>query len=117
MARHKKAYAGERRTAKVTLKLTPSERAALETGAAESGASLSQHARELCLRGFGAAQIVATTRRDPVRRQLVNELSAIGSNLNQLSRHCNTERAAPQLAVLKQTTDLIAAAVARVLAL
>ena len=62
---------GQRRKANRVhrFKLTPSERAALETGAAESGASLSQHARELCLRRSGAAQIVAGTRRNPAARQ------------------------------------------------
>ena len=67
MSRYARSYEGEKRTANVDFQLTPSERAALETGAAESGASLSQHARELCLRRSGEAQIVAGTRRNPDR--------------------------------------------------
>ena len=117
MARHKKAYAGERRTEFVGLKLTPSERAALEEGAAETGASLSQHARELCLRRSGGAARVAGTRRNATAAALMNELAAIGNNLNQLSRHCNTARAAPQQDELKHTTAMLKAALARVVAL
>ena len=79
--------------------------------------SLSQHARELCLRRSVAAQIVAGTRRNPDARALINELMAIGNNVNQLTRHCNTERTAPQLLELKMTTDMLKAALAHVLAL
>jgi hypothetical protein len=117
MSRYARSFEGEKRTAKVTLKLTPNERAALETGAAESGASLSEHTRELCLRRSGGAPRVAGARRNPESAALINELRAIGNNLNQLSYHCNTERTAPQQETLRQTTDLIAAAVARILAL
>ena len=117
MARHKKAYAGEKLTAKVTFKLMPSERAALETGAAESGANLSQHTREVCLRGFGGAARVAGTRRNPASREIVNELSAIGNNVNQLTKHCNTAETAPQLQELRETMGILKAALSKVLAL
>ncbi|MGO9005293.1 MAG: plasmid mobilization protein [Beijerinckiaceae bacterium] len=118
MARYARAYEGEKRTAKVTVQLTPSERATLEKGAERAGApSLSQHARELCLRRSAAAQIVAGTRRDPMSLALMNELTAIGNNLNQLTKLSNTEKAAPQLHELRSTTDLLKAALAHVLAL
>jgi hypothetical protein len=117
MARLSKSYEGERRSVKVTIQLTPSERAALETGAANAGTNLSQHARELCLKRSAAAQIVAGTRRNPEARDLLNQLAAIGNNLNQLARLCNTAQTAPQRDELKRTTDLIAAAVGRVIAL
>ncbi len=113
MARHKKAYAGEKLTAKVTFKLMPSERAALETGAAESGANLSQHTREVCLRGFGGAARVAGTRRNPASREIVNELSAIGNNVNQLTKHCNTAETAPQLQELRETMGILKAALSQ----
>jgi hypothetical protein len=117
MARHKKAYAGEKLTAKVTFKLTPSERTALEEGAAESGANLSEHTREVCLRGFGGAARVAGTRRNPASREIVNELSAIGNNVNQLTKHCNTAETAPQLQELRETMGILKAALSKVLGL
>ena len=117
MARYARSYDGEKRTAKVTVQLTPSERATLENAAQRAGTNLSQHARELCLRRSAAAQIVAGTRRDPQALALMNELTAIGNNLNQLSRVANTNRAAPHLHELKATTELLKAALARVLAL
>lgn len=117
MARHRKDYSGERFTEHVNIPLTPSQRATLEQGAAKAGTGIAQHARELCLRRSAAAQIVAGTRRDPQALALMNELTAIGNNLNQLARASNTDRAAPQFHELKSTTDLLKAALARVLAL
>jgi DNA transposition AAA+ family ATPase len=117
MARHKRDYAGEKRTEFVGLKLTPSERAALAEAAERAGATVSQHARELCLRRGGNGQIVGGTRRHPDAHKIVNELAAIGNNLNQLSRHCNTARSAPQLDELKETTEKLKVALSRVLSL
>jgi hypothetical protein len=117
MARRKREDRGEKRTAFIGFQLTPSERAALEHGAAKVGASLSQHARELCLRRSGGAQIVAKTRRNPTAAALMAELAAIGNNLNQLARVANTNRATPQLHELQTTTDMLKAALAKVLAL
>ncbi len=117
MARYSKEFAGERRTVKVTVQLTPSERATLEKGAEKAGASLSQHARELCLRRSAAATIVAGTRRNPEAKALMNELTAIGINLNQIARISNTLRATPQIDELRQTTELLKTAFRHVLAL
>ncbi len=116
MSRYAGSYEGELRSEKVTVQLTPSERALLEAGAAETGVTLSQHVRELCLyRRSVAAQIGAGTRRNPKAAALMTQLSAIGNNLNQLSRHCNTEKTAPQLAELKRSTDMFMAAIEGVL--
>lgn len=117
MPRYAKAYAGEKRTRRLPIQLTASERARLEEDAAKAGANLSQYVRELCLRRSGESPVVARTRRDPATYKLVNELAAIGNNLNQLSRHCNTVQATPQLDELKETTELLKLALARVLAL
>jgi uncharacterized protein (DUF1778 family) len=118
MPRYAKSYEGEKRTSRLPIKLTASERARLEEAANRAGATnLSQYVRELCLRRGGAAQIVAKTRRNPAALKLVNELAAIGNNLNQLSRHCNTVRAAPQLDELKETTEKLKAALSHVLAI
>lgn len=116
MARYAKSYEGEKRSEPVTIKFTPSERAGLEKGAERVGArSLSEHARELCLRRGAAAQVVAGTRRNPDARALVKELASIGNNLNQLAKVANTNRAVPQQEELKSTTDLLKAALSRLI--
>ena len=116
MARYAKDYSGERRTRKVTVQLTPSERATLQEGAERVGTSLSQHARELCLRRSGAAPpIVAGTRRSPGAKVLENHLIAVGNNLNQLTKRANTDRATPQLDELKATTELLKTALNHVI--
>lgn len=117
MARHKREYAGEKRSDYIGFQVTPSERAALVAAAKAAGATLSAHTRERCLRRSGEAGEVAGMRRDPIQHKLVNELAAIGNNLNQLSRHCNTARTAPQLAELQATAEILKAALSRVLAL
>jgi hypothetical protein len=116
MSRYAKEYSGERRTAKVTVQLTPSERTALEKDAEGRGTSLSQLARELCLRRSSlTSPVVAGTRRDPHARAIVQELTAIGNNLNQLTKLANTNKAAPQHQELRSTTELLKAALHRVI--
>jgi hypothetical protein len=88
MARYDRAYAGERRTEFVGFQLTPSERDELETAATEQGASLSAYARELLFRR--SAAVVAATRRNPEARALMQELNALGNNLNQIARALNS---------------------------
>ena len=96
MARHKRSYIGEKRTAALRVQLTPSERAELEKDAAGQGAAnLSAYARELLFRR--SAAVVAGTRRNPeaagIMRALAQAgraLNAYGNNLNQIARHLNT---------------------------
>jgi len=108
MARYARDYSGERRTKKVTVQLTPSERTVLQEAAARAGASLSQHARELCLRRSSAASpAVAGTRRDPDAKALKEHFHAIGNNLNQLTHLAQIHKAVPQMEELKATTDLL----------
>ena len=87
MARWKRDYAGERRTAYLGLKLTPSERDELDAAAATQGANPSDFAREMLFRR--SAAVVAATRRNPEASALRDELRAIGNNLNQIARHAN----------------------------
>jgi hypothetical protein len=117
MARYAKSDVGERRTASLRLQLTPSERAELETGAAAAGTHLSQYVRELCLRRSGAGPVVAQAKRNPEARALVHELTAIGNNLNQLTRVANSTKATPHLHELRLTTGFLKTALARVIGL
>jgi uncharacterized protein (DUF1778 family) len=95
MGRYDSTYAGERRTAFLGVKLTPSERDELDAAAFSQGATASDFARELLFRR--AAAVVAATRRNPEAAALMsalddlgNSLSANGNNLNQIARHLNT---------------------------
>ena len=117
MARHRKAYTGERRTVHLGVQLTPTERAELAAAAADTGASLSQYVRELCLRRSATPSTVAGARRNPDAKRLMNELNWIGNNLNQLARVANTVHAAPQISELQKATELLKATLAHVLSL
>jgi uncharacterized protein (DUF1778 family) len=117
MPRYRREYTGERRTTSVNFQLTPSERALIEEAATNAGARLSEYVRELCLRRSTAASVVAGARRNPEARALVRELTAIGNNLNQLTRLANTVQAIPHLHELHLTTGLLKAALARAIAL
>jgi Bacterial mobilisation protein (MobC) len=117
MGRHSKSDVGERRTAALRLQLTPSERAELETAAAEAGTHLSQYVRELCQRRLGDGIAIARTKRNPEARALMRELTAIGNNLNQMSRVANATKALPHLYELRLTTGFLKAALERVIEL
>jgi len=116
MARYEQSYSGERRTAIVTLKLTPSERAELEEAAISHGTTVSALARELLFRR--AAISVAATRRNPEAKALADELRAIGININQLARHANTTgEIADRADELFDALTAVKAATARVIGL
>jgi hypothetical protein len=117
MARLKQTYAGERRSIHLGVQLTPTERAELQAAAAASGATLSQYVRELCLRRTVAPSAVAGTRRNPEAKRVLNELSAIGNNLNQLARVANTVHAAPQHEELKAAIEVLKSTITHVLTL
>jgi hypothetical protein len=89
MARYRATDASERRTAKVTVQLAPSERQQLQTAAMREGKALSDYVRQLCLRRGGRPQVVAGTQRNPEAKALADELRAIGNNINQLARIAN----------------------------
>ena len=89
MARYRADDASERRTAKVTVQLTPSERAALDADAAAQGcATLSEYARELMFQR--AAIGLGRRQRNPEAAAVMRELAASGNNLNQIARQLNT---------------------------
>jgi|SRR5271155_594205 len=96
MARHKRTYAGERRTAGLRVQLTPGERDELQDAAKQHGApNLSSYAREMLFRR--SAAVVAATRRNPEAAALMRDLqlatrqlNGAGNNLNQIARELNT---------------------------
>jgi hypothetical protein len=89
MARYRATDASERRTAKLTVQLAPTERQRLDAAAAREGKALSEYVRQLCLRRGGRTPVVAGTRRNPEAKALADELRAIGNNINQLARVAN----------------------------
>jgi hypothetical protein len=130
MARHKRSYAGEHRTAALRVQLTPRERKKLEDAAKEKGAqNLSTYARRLLFRR--SEEVVAATRRNPEAKALMDELTrvgrelnAIGNNLNQLARRLNTTgdlrdwgELRDALIAYQRSSDMHKLAVSRVLGL
>ncbi len=117
MARYRATFDGERRTAKVTVQLAPTERQTLEDRATRAGTGLSEYVRELCLRRRREAPMVAGTRRNPAAKLLADELRAIGINLNQLARVANQTGDLRREAELEQALGVLKAAMARVITL
>jgi hypothetical protein len=118
MARYAQAYSGERRTDALHVQLTPAERAQIEAAAHAAGSpSLSHFARDYLLRRTMRARQVSGVRRNPDATGLMYELSAIGNNLNQLTRVANSTGVVATVAELRGVIDLLKAAMARVIAL
>jgi hypothetical protein len=113
MGRYAQHDASERRTARLSVKLTPTEQQALAAHAASQGATPSTFARELIFRR--SAAVVAATRRNPEAAELLRELSAIGNNLNQLAHRANETRRIASENALLVALDLHRQAIARVL--
>jgi hypothetical protein len=85
MARHRRGYTGERYTDPITVKLTPSQRAAVTAEAEARGMLLSDLARaKLIGKRLPKAGV------DPQTiRALTVQIAHIGNNLNQLARIAN----------------------------
>jgi len=82
MARRSQTDQSERRTATVTVQVTPTERAELDERAEAAGVRMSDYIRAAAL-GY------RLTVRHPITERAVAELAAIGNNLNQLARRAN----------------------------
>ncbi|HTV29785.1 MAG TPA: plasmid mobilization relaxosome protein MobC [Xanthobacteraceae bacterium] len=115
MPRYERSYAGERRTTSVRVKLTPTEKQALEAAAAPRGGNVSDYVREICLVRRGGAP--PEVRRNPEARRLMEELRAIGNNLNQIARHANVIGEVGSRDELSTTLRELQRAMARVIAL
>ena len=116
MGRYERRYTGEKRTEKITVQLTPSERTELEDAAKGQGVeNISAFTRELLFRR--AAAVVAATRRNPEAKAIADELRAVGINLNQLQKHANMtgELGPERVAEIDDVLRAIKHAAARVL--
>lgn len=118
MARYSAANdTGERRTAGLTLWLTPTERQQLGDAARQEGAPIGEYVRQLCLRRGGHGQVVAGTRRNPDAKRLADELRAIGINLNQIAHVANSVGDVRHEDALDRALDELTDALSRVIAL
>lgn len=107
MGRYEKNYTGERRTEFIGFYVTPSERRQIEDAAKETGASLSEWARELLLARSTQAAMLRVRRRNPEAKAIMDalraaarELNASGNNLNQIARAYNATGAPPDMVTL-----------------
>ncbi len=112
MARRQAHDASERRTVKVTVQLTPSERADLDARAALTGENLSELCRRLLLTGAG--QEPRAARDAKAIRELTVALVRIGTNVNQLAYRANESRRVPEERYLREMGDRVTTALEKV---
>ena len=121
MPRHKREFAGEKRSAYVGIFMTPTAKAALEMAAMGQRQSVSSFAAGLLETRTAEAMAAAAevSQRHPDIRPLIEELSRLGNNLNQIAHQLN---ASGQLTpdreeLLLDLGVLLKAALARIIAL
>ena len=104
MARHRRGYSGEHVSALLSVKLTPSQRAALDARAAASGLPVSMLARTLLTGGR-----LPKAGADPATlRALMAEINRLGNNINQMARIANqTGRIRSERALEAVTAEII----------
>jgi Mobilization protein NikA len=118
VARHKRAYTGEQRTAGLRLQLTPTERRKLDAAAAQRGVSLSDYARRAMLRrSKKAANDAGDVRRHPDAAALSDQVRALGVNMNQIAHHLNATGELDDVPELRELCREIKTVFARILAL
>jgi hypothetical protein len=108
-----------RRTAHLTIRLTPEERAAIDATAERAGLTAGSFARQSLLEGPVPRQV----RRPPIERRelarLLGELGHIGGNINQLAHRSNTgqpvagREIAEALTGLREMRDAVLSALGR----
>ncbi|CCD97631.1 plasmid mobilization relaxosome protein MobC [Bradyrhizobium sp. STM 3809] len=124
MARLRKDHQGERRTASITVQLTPQERARVTERAGKRG-GLSEYVRRRLLSRESAAELESQTEAAAFDRKevraLVVQLQRIGTNLNQLAAHANEARLAgkplPSHGQIEECLGDVKVALARAIAL
>jgi hypothetical protein len=115
MARLRRGYTGERRTARFTLQLTPSERRILEELARQRGMVKAELVRSYLPIGRPIANDADWQRADPERVALVGELSRVGNNLNQLTKLAHQSGLLPEENVLREVGAELKAAFKKVM--
>jgi hypothetical protein len=114
MARWRSDYAGERRTDRVTVQLTPAERAAVETRAARSRRpTVSDYFRWCALEGKETAPGLDAETVHGIEAQL----RRAGNNLNQVAHHLNATGHLRSRDELDRCISDLKVAIARVIAL
>ncbi len=94
------------RTKHITIRLTPEERAAIDSAAERAGLTSGSYARQVMLGAPAPRQV----RRPPVERRelakLLGGLGRVGGNLNQLAHRANAGMPAERGALMSALDDL-----------
>jgi DNA-binding ferritin-like protein len=112
MARLHKEDTSERRTAYVSFFVTPAERDELNERAAALGIGRSEFLRIVALSDL--KKPAPNARSPEVIRELANEISRVGNNINQLAKLANECRAMPDKQALNEVTESIIASLGKV---
>jgi len=114
MARWRSDYSGERRTDRVTVQLTPTERAQVETRAAQARRpTVSDYIRWCALEGEEPPPGIDAETVHGIEAQL----RRAGNNLNQVAHHLNATGSLRSRDELDQCISDLKVAIARVIAL
>jgi Bacterial mobilisation protein (MobC) len=114
VARHRRGYAGERRSAHFSFQLTPTEHDHLERLAEASGMLKSELVRSYLPLGRPGNE-PEWRRRNPDTVALVGELNRIGNNVNQLAHRANETGRLGDAAMLAEVMSELKAALRRIL--
>lgn len=92
------------KNARIELRVTEQLKQYLVLKAAESNKTLNDYIGNI-LENFDYAEKLTTI--EAIQKQKIKLLSNIANNINQLARHCNTLKEAPQKDILMQIFDAI----------
>lgn len=87
------------KTARIELRVTPQIKNYVVLKATENNKTLNDYINNI-LQNFEYADQLSAI--ETAQKQKIKLLSNIANNLNQLARHCNTEKEAPQKDILMQ---------------
>ncbi len=97
------------KTHRIALRCTDEDRAFLEESAAQAGLSVGAFLRTLALGTAGARAVKRPSVERAQLGKLLGEIGKLGSNVNQIARWANTDKAAPSYAELVKMGEHIAA--------
>jgi Bacterial mobilisation protein (MobC) len=117
VARHKRSFTGERLTAGLHVKCTPSERRRLDAAAVKRGMSLSDYARRAVFRRPIEPARAAAAPHYPEAVALWEQVRALGVNMNQIAHHLNATGELDDVPALRALCREIKAVFARIMAL